>query len=173
MGADDGHINTGVGIAEHLAAAQLDQGNDIFCCPGVESAAALAGIHKGVQTDIGQGVGLPAGDVLDHAVDGSHGSHIGLQLVFADQLAHAGAFQITETTADGAAEKPLVCKVLQSAMLAHSVDDRVNIRQAAWMAGGYVPFFQGGKDAVRKQKILTSADYNGVMIVYQLGRRLA
>ena len=66
-----------------------------------------------------------------------------------------------------------MCKVLQSAMLAHSVDDRVNIRQAAWMAGGYVPFFQGGKDAVRKQKILTSADYNGVMIVYQLGRRLA
>ena len=88
--ADQAHID-GDGLVEQpFLTADMYQLHQILLGALVELAALVAGIHKGVQTHMGDGADVVGGNVPVHMGDDALGQVVGLQLVGQSQLAQLG-----------------------------------------------------------------------------------
>ncbi len=161
------HIDGESLIEQPLLTLDIDDLHDVLSGGAVELAAAVAGIHEGIQAHMGDGAHLVGGDVAVHMGDDALGQVVGLDLVLQRQRAQrCGAVPVA---ADDALDHALVAVVVAAGAVPVALTCREEQRQVTGMAGLQKSLFHRFAERLRAGRADEAAGGDGVAVVDQQG----
>ena len=167
-GPDQAHINGNGLVEQPLLPLDVDDLDQILLGALVELAAAVAGVHEGVQAHVGDGADVVGGDVTVHVGDDALGQVISLQLVGQGQLAQLGG--AVPMAAHHALAHALMAEVIAAGAVPVALTGREEQCQISGMSGFHEALFQGLGQCFRAGAANEAAGGDGVPILYQQGR---
>ena len=168
---DEHHIDGEGLIQQPLLTLNIDDLHDILGGGAVQLAAAVAGIHKGIQAHMGDGADLVGGDVPVHMGDDALGQVVGLDLVLQRQRAQGGG--AVPVSADDALDHTLVAVVVAAGAVPVALTGREEQRQVTGVAGLQEPLFHRFAERLRAGRADKAAGGDGVAVVDQQGGLLS
>ena len=136
---DEHHIDGEGLIQQPLLALDINDLHNVLGGGAVQLAAAVAGVHEGIQAHMGDGAHLVGGNVTVHVGDDALGQVVGLDLVLQRQRAQRGG--AIPVAADDALDHALVTVVVAAGAVPVALTGREEQRQVTGVAGLQEPLF--------------------------------
>ena len=164
---DEHHIDGESLIEQPLLTLDIDDLHDVLSGGAVELAAAVAGIHEGIQAHMGDGADLVGGDVTVHMRDDALGQVIGLDLVIQCQRTQRGG--AVPVAADDALDHTLVTVVVAAGAVPVTLTCCKEQCQVTGLAGLQKSLFHRFAEGLRAGRADEAAGGDGVAVVDQQG----
>ncbi|MNV16862.1 hypothetical protein D3C71_1076330 [compost metagenome] len=166
--ADDAHMDREGLVEQVVLPVDGQHAHQVFGGARVELAAAVARVHKGIETHARERAGLARSDVAEQMRDHALGQVPGLDLVVHRQLLDARHQAPVPT--DHALEQTRVAQVVEATLLAIALPCGVDQREVARGLRGLPALGQRHGDALGKADTHKAAGGHGIAVVDELHR---